>query len=307
MPFSRETGQWVIAAQFFNFDVAAFIVAVILFVYSNRIQKMKVISLILLIASSWPIYDYAMNVKGSRSRVFFLLLLFCFLLFRIYPAKEKIVKRCFVILFIIGSVLSASIVEYRKSLSDSDKSFFQTDFIENFKESFDYKQITKSGMDLGNCALGMEYCIENNHYSYGAIFIDRLLFNYVPGRLVGQKQKESLMLSPEDMQIERKFTKSVTTMTGYYEVFNCFSYWGILLFAIVGYYMGVLYRKKEKNTICLISYLFNIIYVNILISHGMTYFVSNYVFLILFILPILLLVSRKVIIPINTNSVSNGK
>lgn len=292
MPLSRELGQWVIAAQFMNFDVAALTIAIIFGIYAFQKGKYRWLSILLLILSSWPIYDYAMNVKGSRSRVFFLLLLYCFLLLKLYPTKERHIKRFFVLLFIIGTILSASIVEYRSSIT-SDKSFYETKFIENFKKGFDYRSISKNGMDLGNCALGMEYCADNFHYSYGAIFIDRLLFNYVPGRLIGQKQKEALMLSPKDIELERSYTHNVTTMTGYYEAFNCFSYLGILIFAIVGYFMGYLFRKKETNTICLISYLFNIIYANVLISHGVTYFISNYVFLLIFIVPILLIISQK--------------
>ena len=290
IPGSEVVGLWVIAAQLMAFDLAALIIMIYTIITE---KKTRFIHFVYFAASLYPIYDFAINVKGSRSRMFYIALLVTYLIIRKLPRYTKAIKICYCLAFIVGSVLAASISEYRESIRNDDDSFKQTNYLENFLSSFEPNPDSYHEIDLGNAAHGMAYCSDNWHYSFGIIFIDRLLFNYVPARIVGDNKKESLYLSPSDMELENKYTDGVATMTGYYEAFNSFGYLGIILFYFLGMFMGHLYRKKDNSPYSFLLYFFNLIYINIMISHGMTYFVSNAFFCYIFILPLIYMTITK--------------
>jgi len=282
-------GDWVVAGIFQMFGLVAGIISIN--IIAKRPKKSWFYVLIF-IGAFYPIVDFALSIKGSRSRLFYVVLLLCYLLSDRFPEYKKFIKYAFIFFFVTGTILSASIVEYRSSLK-GEVNLNEVDFTKNYTSSFLLKEISTNGMDLGNAALGIEYCKNNNHYSFGLIFIDRLIFNYIPARFVGEKLKSELMLSPEDATLEKRYTKGVTTMTGFYEAFNCFSYLGCLLFYVIGAFMKYCWVRAKVSLLYFLLYFHSIIFLNIAISHGLTYFFSNFVGLNLFIMPFLSLLFFK--------------
>jgi hypothetical protein len=277
------SGDWVIASFFQSFGLAAGVVAIFLIIKGRRKIHFYYIILIL---SLYPLIDFALFVKGSRSRAFYVILLVCFLISSIYPSKRKFVKYSFLSLFIVGSIVSASIAQYRMSLK-GNSNIESVEFLQNYTNSFIPTIISTNGMDLGNAALGIQYCKKSMNYSMGLIFIDRLIYNYVPARFIGEREKKSMMLSPESAKIEAKYTNSVTTMTGFYEAFNCFSYAGFLLFYFMGLFMKYCWVKASHSIIYFLIYFYLVVYINVSISHGLTYFFSYLFLLLVLILPLL--------------------
>ena len=110
-------------------------------------------------------------------------------------------------------------------------------------------------MDLGNAAKGIRYLKEKGQMDYGTSIWDTFIQNYIPRRLVGEEAKENLKLNiVNDKSTIQKLTYNITTMTGYYSAFKCFSYLGFFLFGIIGYLYGYFWRRICKSQICLFIY-----------------------------------------------------
>ena len=116
---------------------------------------------------------------------------------------------------------------------------------------------------------------EEGRYDWGLMHWNKLVFNYVPGQLVGRGIKDSLMLPVDDygMDLANKryghhyFTG--TTATGYKDAFLSYGWFGFLKFGVIGWMMGVLYRHAMMN-----NFLGQLLYAYLLtaamhaISHG---------------------------------------
>ena len=74
-------------------------------------------------------------------------------------------------------------------------------------------------MDLGNAALGIDYCFQKNEYNYGSFIWNGFVFNYIPKRLVGENIKTSLIIPFEADKYIQALTNGITCTTGYYDAF----------------------------------------------------------------------------------------
>ena len=102
---------------------------------------------------------------------------------------------------------------------------------ENIKKSFtggSYNE--RAGMDLGNAALGIDYCFQKNEYNYGSFIWNGFVFNYIPKRLVGENIKTSLIIPFEADKYIQALTNGITCTTGYYDAFSAFSWFGFFVF-----------------------------------------------------------------------------
>ena len=89
-------------------------------------------------------------------------------------------------------------------------------------------------------------------YDFGFYHWNRFVFNYVPGQLVGDEIKASLMLDIGSIDADLakvNFTRSYyTTLTGFADSFKSFGYLGVLKFWLVGLLMGWLRKPRSYNT-----------------------------------------------------------
>ena len=276
----------VIQANLKNFSQYAFC-AIVTFIF--RKNKSKYLYL-LIICTLVPLIYFAFFIKGSRGESLFLLITISFILSMKYPQKHKLISKSIFTILIIGAMLNASITVIRHILvgnsNNENNSTQELVLWEAFKTSFIQKDITV-GMDLGNAAKGIRYLKETGQMDYGTSIWDTFIQNYIPRRLVGEEAKENLKLNiVNDKSTIQKLTYNITTMTGYYSAFKCFSYLGFFLFGIIGYLYGYFWRRICKSQICLFIYLSIIATIPLIFNHGVDYLYTRLIFIFLIIYPL---------------------
>lgn len=133
-------------------------------------------------------------------------------------------------------------------------------------------------------------------YDYGAFNWNGIVKDFVPTALVSRDLKKSMMIENESNDLVSHLTKSGSTMTGYFDSFRSFGLFGFIKFLVIGFIMGFLWKRREASDISLLTYFMLLTPGLHLLTHSSNYFVSNYVFLLIFIYPVLMsLCDRKVV------------
>lgn len=279
--------DWVIAGFLQSLGVIS------IFLSFNKIKnyglKDSKLYIIILLISTWCVIDYAFNIKGSRTRIFYIIIFTCLYLSRIYPIKAKLICNLVLYVFILGSVASFSMGDYRK---DIDKPFLERisleQIVQNYKLNlFGQIKVSLNGQDLYNGAQYADFCWETNNYNYGLFIWNGLVFNYIPQRFVGQNVKDSLMSPLEDREKVNSLTHGVTTVTGFGEAFAAYSIFGGLIFYVIAFFFGRWWQRSFISDFYLMLYAYSIMYLAPLITHGIVYFISPLVFFWIVIFPIL--------------------
>lgn len=139
-------------------------------------------------------------------------------------------------------------------------------------------------LELRNAALFMDASEQLNKYGYGTGFWDRLVFQFVPGQIVGFDVKDSLQLKLGtfgDLKDLYGYTvPSGSTPTGIGDSFVEFSYFGCVIFALIGFLFKTLWVSSVyKNSI-----LSSLLYISLIspamvsITHGVARFCQEFVF-----------------------------
>lgn len=247
--------------------------------------------LIPLIINFWCVYDYAVNVKGSRTRIFYMLVWVGMFLTSVYPSKKKMVCRAFVLVFIVGSVMSFSIGDYRTQLHTGKNvnAFSVDNIIRNYKTILSgTNRLGENGNDLYNGARYVSHCWDNAEYNYGTSIWNGAVFYYIPSRFLGKEFKESLMLKLENRDYIKKLTNSVTTTTGFADAFAIFNFFGCFFFFFtVGAFQGKWWQLSKYSQFYFILYAYSIMYVAQMISHGIVYFTSPMLMWVLLLYPLI--------------------
>jgi hypothetical protein len=129
--------------------------------------------------------------------------------------------------------------------------------IEAFLSSEPLHAISLAGMEeqrryveVFNAAKFMEAKAKANHYTLGLHFWNQLVFGYVPAQILGRQFKESLQFSLPDDAESAGFEKSRGTCeSGIAEAFMAFSYFGCLLFFVLGAFMRWLWDGAVNGSV----------------------------------------------------------
>ena len=205
--------------------------------------------------------------------------------------SRKMIAQLFMGAFLLGGIASLSIIDIRHQVvhgNDSFKSIAEIDYLSNFKNAFT-NSYTPVGMDLGNAAEGIDYCFKNDQYNFGLFLWNGFVFNYVPRRIVGEETKNELMSDLENIELKNKLCKGVTCMTGYYDAFSAFSYFGFILYFIIGFFYGRSFYLAQFSSFYLFLYLFLLNSSAIIMTHGIQLMVARVEFLFILVIPLLLL------------------
>lgn len=238
-----------------------------------------------LVLSIIPVINYAFFIKGSRTDSLILFMDTFLYLSLTFPRKGKKIKLLVFSFLLFGSILSASITELRHIVKGTDENE-QISFWQTFSKSF-VENETELGMDLGNAAIGVEYCYENNAYDYGLQIWNGFVFNYIPKRFVGESVKESLYYGVDYQRIIPQLTHNVTTMTGYFYAFAAFSFYGFFFFGVIGYAIGAIWSMAKYSVMYRFLYFFVFTMVPAMVSHGLQLFFSNLEFFFIFLYPMM--------------------
>lgn len=256
----------VIAFQFQGLGLLGLILCII---YIIRF-RFDWFSICCLIVSTVPILEYALSIYGSRQSLFTTALLYAYLLTHKFPAKYNLIKRCFMVFFVVGMIGSMSIVAVRNSISSEEgySTLKHINFIDNMKTAFSNSYSRRAGMDLGNAALCIDRCQKHGLYNYGLFLWNGFVFNYVPRRLVGEDFKKSLQYSDGMGTYMAKVTHGITCTTGYYDAFSSFSYLGFIVFYLLARLFKFFYIRRKYSAFYEMIFLFILVNSSVAVTHG---------------------------------------
>jgi len=285
----NELIDTVIASNLKNFSILAFSMALVSVI--NIRTKHVYFNLLIAII---PIINFAFFVKASRGDTLQMILNIGLCVSIIWPNYSRKIKIFIASFFILGTMMSASISQIRRIVKkDSNANFNEIGYFETFTSSFKDTSYPIVGMDLANAAQGIEFCYYNDSYDFGLQFWNGFVFNYIPGRVVGEKVKRDLYFEVEYFNLIPKLTHNVTTMTAYFDSFAILSFFGFIVFLIAGYIYGVIWSRFTYSNIYQFLYFFLLSMIVFMFTHGFQAPLSRLEFLVLIILPLFLPLIKK--------------
>lgn len=227
-------------------------------------------------------YTILMLARRNVAIRLFVILGFLYANFR--PQFEKYIKIGITCFFIIGVFYSSSIGNIRSNLSG--KTDTPINFKENFIKSFNSKDV-KLGMDLGNGALGINYCYEHISYDLGFKVWNDFIQLFVPRFIVGSELKNSLKINFEHENYANNLCHGITTKTIFYDAFSAFSFFSFMMFYWIGWLLGYIWNRCKYSNYHLLLYLFLMTQIPNLASHGVGAILGRLELFIIIVIPVL--------------------
>lgn len=162
-------------------------------------------------------------------------------------------SRFYILLALIfGSIVINKTHELRNYVSSEDASLVGALAYSSAYADFNYfdNQQGKAS-EVGQAQYDFWYMNKYGRWEYGAEYWNSFANQYVPAFLIGRKFKNSLMLDTLPRRLsagtELGAFSMGSTRTGFSDTYRSLSIFGILIFWIIGYGFGVLYRKALKG------------------------------------------------------------
>lgn len=269
------------ATILFFFSQATWISSTILLLLG--LEKRKAIYLFLALIGLFPLVASVFE-KGRRTEtatLFIMLAVAIFFVHKIVPPRWLSLLTIFLVMALIplfalmrGDVWDAL---FSRTLAFSD-----------LKLALDNLLIKESILELRNAALTAEAVQGTEQFGFGSGFWNRVIFQYVPGQLVGYDFKNSLYIQWSNYSLEDLFryvTPTGSTLTGLGDSFQEFSYLGCLLFAGIAYWFKHLWVLAVRYN----SFYAQVFYINLVtpallsVTHGIGRFVQDVIFRLLIV------------------------
>ncbi len=139
-------------------------------------------------------------------------------------------------------------------------------------------------LELRNAALYMDATVQKSLYGFGAGWWDAIIFQYVPGQIVGFWLKNALQFRLiTELDLVNLYGYDVhlgTTITGVADTFVEFGYLGCLIFAIIGYMFKHLWilSNYPNNTVFRVLYMGLCSPAMVSVTHGVGRFFQEAIF-----------------------------
>lgn len=237
--------------------------------------KLFVPKLMLFIIPALGCLFYAALILGRRAGMMNLV---SYLAVSFWFVRRKAIPRGVLIAgAVFGLILINSIGTYRAIMSNQDASFSEkiSEAANADYASSSLRAMDESGAEFKNYLYARQVYADNSAYDYGAMHWNKLIFNYVPGQLIGSGVKKALQF-PKPINWRKAAFENYghryatgTTATGFADSFGSFGWFGFIKFLLIGLIMGVLYRRAMAG-----SFLAQLLYVYTLgtamhaVSHG---------------------------------------
>jgi hypothetical protein len=156
-------------------------------------------------------------------------------------------------------------------------------------QSFASLQTGTKTLELRNAALLMDAAERTGIYGYGTGFWDSIVFQYVPGQIVGYEFKQSLQFKLLSFDLLGQFygytIPNGSTITGVGDSFLDFSYLGFLVFALIGYIFKNLWISSfyHESTVSRLLYMGLVSPAMLGVTHGIGRFLQEAIFQVFFI------------------------
>ena len=269
--------QWSGATVKYFFLASVFKIgfAVLWILYISQ-PRLFVPKLLIFIVPCLLLFFEAAVLRGRRAGMMDLV---AYLIVSLWFVRRITLPRWFIVTgLLFGLILINGIRVYREILMNKDEPFskrlteaVQADYFETSRNV-----TAKSGAEFRNYIFYLQVTIDSGFYDWGAKHWNRFVHNYVPGQIIGHRNKENLMLRPTEIEFKdlaymnygHKFHTGTTT-TGYRDAYSSFGWFGFIKFFLIGWMMGILYRYAMQG-----AFLGQLLYIYALttgmqaVSHG---------------------------------------
>lgn len=280
---TASNGNWQGPATIYLFFAQVIYIAFAIFLLQT-LKKPNIFNFICLAISGWPLIETVLEGRRQPTMTFIIIVGFSlWLTYRYVPPRWLIIGSTVVLMFIIpllGALRSG---------------FWDLVFSGNWQEILSASQTAfesqQSGdiLELRTAALFMDAAEQTGSYGYGTGWWDAIVFQYVPGQIVGYEFKESLQfkwLRPEILEnIYGYYLPNGTTYTGVGDSFMEFSFFGFLIFAIIAY----LFKNLWVSAVYHQSMVSKLLYMGLVspamlgLTHGIARFLQEALFQVSFV------------------------
>jgi hypothetical protein len=244
----------------------------------------KLTNLIYVLISGWPLLSSVLGGRRQPTMTFVIIIGFSlWLVYRCLPPRILIISAIFIAIFIIP-VLG----ELRGGFWDLLLSGNWTEVLSLVQKTFAQQQKGEI-LELRNAAVFIDATKTTGMYGYGSGWWDSIVFQYVPGQIVGYEFKNSLqfnLITPETLENLYGYKiPTGSTPTGIGDSFKEFGYLGCLIFALMGYIFKHLWISAvyQKSTFSMILYMGLVSPAMVGLTHGIGRFLQESIFQFIFL------------------------
>jgi hypothetical protein len=189
---------------------------------------------------------------------------------------------------LLGTLAMSSMGDYRTITRANSGPIWEEigriDVAANFRAT-----MNEGGLEVRNAILRIDHAAKALEFDYGKFHWNRLVFNYVPAQLLGDRVKRSLMLPMPPMARDYDAVAG-TTETGMADAFQSFWYFGALKFFLISYLLARVWASaKEGQAAGQLVYMLSVVPAMHVVSHQTDWMIMAWVHMILFLVPMLAL------------------
>ena len=200
--------------------------------------KKKQFAVIPLLITLVPLTHFVF--MGRRSAIFYIGVNLVFL--ATYILRRRLPANLMLMLLPTAILAFLLVPVYRGPFSEG---------IDALEHAFEVKPVSEAVGDFLDGEKTIEYyhasramyaSMRSHRYSYGAGFWNAIVFQYIPGGLIGRENKELLMIDEPDLKRmvyseyqNASLYRSYLALGGYQNSFQQFSFGGCVLFALIAY------------------------------------------------------------------------
>jgi hypothetical protein len=241
------------------------------------IKQPKFINIALAILAALPIIQSVLGGRRQPTIVFLLTIGMVFFL-----VKNYIPPRWFFLVFIVMAALIIPVLGNLRG--DFWTLIFNGDWqslADSTQANFD-KLNRGEILELRNAALMIDGADKTNTFGFGTGWWDSVIFQYIPGQIVGFDVKKSFQFGISvDLQAVYGYNiPNGSTATGMGDSYNQFSYLGCLVFALI----GCIFKTLWTSLVYRQSIVSSLLYIGLMgpamvgITHGIGRFLQEFIF-----------------------------
>lgn len=280
---SAANGNWTGPATIYVFFAQVVNIAFAIFLL-QALKRPNIYNLVFTVISGWPLFQSILAGRRQPTMTFIIIVgLSLWLVYRYLPPRWLILISL-VLMVLIIPVLGL----LRSGFWDLVFNGQWQEIISKTSVAFESQQ-EGDILELRNAALFVDVVDKTGLYGYGTGFWDSIVFQYVPGQIVGYEFKESLQFKYITDDLLSNFygysLPTGTTITGVGDSFMEFGYLGFTIFAIIAY----MFKNLWISSVYYESTISRLLYVGLVspamlgLTHGIGRFLQEAIFQVLFV------------------------
>lgn len=285
----KISGTYVII-NFFNAYINYALVLIMIALYKHNKTTKQIAKFLLIIVLIISIDQFTQQARRG-SALYIALIIGYFYMLHVPLAKYKTIRFIVPGIFLFGMLFNTVIAQYRENAYSGEVSA-----VENVESlDFNSSSVLKSSAsgEVNNAILGINAAAALGKYDLGANSWNAIVATMVPKALVGERQKEAMILPSPNQDLMEYLTRSGSTMTGFYDSYVSFGLFGFIKFFLIAWFMGALWKKRLNNEISIFLYITLLTPGIHMITHSTNNIISTLVIYAIFVLPILRHISAK--------------